>query len=119
MFQASVVLVLLVLLASGGQLKGPKCVRTFRELEESLINRYTNMESIRNAFYPPSRETTNTVNVYYFFDYGKVFHERNLDLSMHNYAFRWSLSSIFFLVRPDQLRYLSLFVYNGRTANVH
>ena len=110
---------LLVLLASygvrGELSNGGTCIKTIQELEKSLLARSTNMDSMRDAFYPPNRQAGIVVNVYYYFDDGNMDDEQNLT---YNYAFRWSTSAVLQFIRPELLQYLSLFTYHGHTTTL-
>ena len=90
------------------------CVQTFSELERSLIERKSNIDSMSDAFYPPNRQASDAANVYYFFNDGNKY--QNLDLGPYDYAFRWSTSPVFGTIRPELLQYLSLLVYQGQTT---
>ena len=67
-----------------------------------------------DAFYPPNRQVSIAANVYYFFNDGNE--HQDLDLGSYDYAFRWSTSPVFGIIRPELLQYLSLFVYQGQTT---
>ena len=70
-FQVSSV-ISLVLLLSCDEVIGKQfdCVRSFSELERSLISKDSNLDSVSNAFYPPNRQVSIAANVYYFFNDG-------------------------------------------------
>ena len=113
--QVSCLFAVLLLLACDG-VRGEQlpCVQTFSELERSLIARESNIESLSSAFYPPNRQATDAANVYYFFNDVKQY--QDLDMGSYDYAFRWSTSPVFGIIRPELLQYLSLFVYQGQTT---
>ena len=90
------------------------CVQTFSDLERSLFEKESNIDSMSDAFYPPNRQVSIATNVYYFFN-DKVEHQ-DLDVESYDYAFRWSASPVFGIIRPELLQYLSLFVYQGQTT---
>ena len=120
MFQMSVVL---ILLASYGvrsePSRGGKCLRTFQELERSLVARDINLDGMRDAFFPPNRQKSVAVTVYYFFDNGELYDEQNLNPLSYRYAFRWSASPILEFIRPELLRYMSMFIYHGHATTIH
>ena len=110
---------LLVLLASYGVRSEPsksRCLKTFQELEKSLLARSANADSLRDAFYPPNRQTGIVVNVFYYFDDGTIYDEQNVT---YNYAFRWATSAVLQFIRPELLQHLSLYTYHGHTTTLN
>ena len=117
-FQVSSV-ISVVLLLSCDEVIGKQfdCVRSFSELERSLISKDSNLDSVSNAFYPPNRQVSIAANVYYFFNDGNEPGE-DMNVASYDYAFRWAASPVFELIRPELLQYLSLFVYQGQTTTI-
>ena len=90
--QVSDLFAVLLLTCDGVRGEQLPCVQAFSELERSLIERESNIESMSDAFYPPNRQASDAANVYYFFNDGNEY--QNLDLGSYNYAFRWSTSPV-------------------------
>ena len=102
-----------------GQINTEKCIKTYPELERSVIEQQTNMDSMVSAFFPPNRQSAIAADVYYFFDDRNVsLNAGNLNITSYDYAFRWSVSLVFTLIRPELLQHLSLFVYHGETRTI-
>ena len=77
------------------------------------------MDSMVSAFFPPNRQASIAAIVYYFFDDQNMsLNAENLDNTSYDYAFRWSASPVFNIMRPELLQYLSLFVYHGDTTTI-
>ena len=101
------------------QVNNENCIKTYQELERSVIQRQSNMDNMVSAFFPPNRQASIAANVYYFFDDQNMsLNAENLDITSYDYAFRWSASPIFNLIRPELLHHVSLFVYHGDTATI-
>lgn len=66
--QVSNLFAVLLLLACG-EVRGEQldCVQTFSDLERSLFETKSNIDSVSDAFYPPNRQVSTATNVYYFF----------------------------------------------------
>ena len=117
--RVSAVLILLLVLRDGNALDNENCIKTYQELERSVIQRQSNMDSMVSAFFPPNRQASIAANVYYFFDDRNMsLNAENLDITSYDYAFRWSASPVFNIMRPELLHYLSLFVYHGDTTTI-
>ena len=118
MLQASSVITVVLLLLCD-EVRGEQfdCVRTFTDLEISLISRDSDIDSMSDAFYPPNRQVSIAANVYYFFSDGNE-PDKDLDVVSYDYAFRWAASPVFELIRPELLQYASLFVYQGQTTTI-
>ena len=81
----------------------------YLKLEQSLLKRKENIDSLTQAFFPTNRQASISVNVtYHFVDSDNIL------------QYRWIDSSINMLIRGDLLTYLSLSVYNVdiRHANI-
>ena len=101
------------------QANNENCIKTYQELERAVIQRQSNMDSMVSAFFPPNRQASIAANVYYFFDDQNMsMNAENLDITSYDYAFRWSASPIFNLIRPELLHHLSLYVYCGDTTTI-
>lgn len=87
-----------LLLFACGEVRGEQldCVQTFSDLERSLFETKSNIDSMSNAFYPPNRQVSIATNVYYFFN-DEVEHQ-DLDVESYDYAFRWSASPVFGII---------------------
>ena len=100
--------------------KNHSCIATITELEKSLLQRKLNIDRLQRAFFPTDQHSPVAVDL--------VFH---LSTSLQNtseglcnssirlangtfdYKFRWSDSTVLLFIRPELLRPLSLFVYQG------
>ena len=121
MMGMSATLILLLVFCEVNAIEKFNCIKTYQELERSVIERRSNMDSMMSAFFPPNRQTAIAADVYYFFDDRNVSlkaHTGNLNIASHDYAFRWSASLVFTLIRPELLQFLSLFVYHGETKTI-
>ena len=85
------------------------CIKSFAQLEKTVITRGSNVDKIMDGFYPPNKQITMAANVYYFFENSSSF----------DYKFRWSASPILQVIRPELLEYLSLGLFSGRTETVN
>ena len=116
------VLILLLVFHEGiavEQANNENCIKTYQELERAVIQRQLNMDSMVSAFFPLNRQASIAANVYYFFDDQNMsMNAENLDITSYDYAFRWSASPIFNLIRPELLHHLSLYVYRGDTTTI-
>ena len=90
-------------------LKG--CISTFSELEKSLLSRESNLDILKEAFFPVNRQTSIVVNVYYYMPTGNMSMVSGLEALDHDYKFRWTLSSVHVFIRPALLECLSLYIY--------
>ena len=70
-------------------------------LEQSLLKWPQNVQGLRRAFFATNRQASIAVQVHYCFN--------NSDLCLQ---YRWVDSSINMLIRPDLLKFFSLFMYN-------
>ena len=61
------------------------CVQDYQGLVYSVMNRSSNMEAIRNAFYPPNEAKSNVVIVQYFADCD----EDEVSQCNETYIFQW------------------------------
>ena len=119
MMRVSAVLILLLVLRDSNALDNENCIKTYQELERSVIQRQSNMDNMVSAFFPPNRQASIAANIYYFFDGQNMsLNAENLDITSYDYAFRWSASPVFNIMRPELLHYLSLFVYHGDTTTI-
>ena len=119
MREVSAVLILVLVLRDGNALNNKNCITTYQELERSVIQRQSNMDNMVSAFFPPNRQASIAANVYYFFDDRNMsLNAENLDITSYDYAFRWSASPVFNIMRPELLHYLSLFTYHGDTTTI-
>ena len=89
------------------------CANVLR-IGKIFSERKSNIDSVSDAFFPPNRQVSDAANVYYFFNDGNE--HQDLDLGSYDYAFQWSTSPVFGIIRPELLQYLSLFVYQGQTT---
>ena len=97
------------------------CIETFIELEESLIQRKSNINRLHNAFFPSNQQVPVAVDLVVHFStslqttYHKLCHPSTARLDNHtaDYKFRWFASTMLLFIQPEMLRPLSLFVYRG------
>lgn len=80
------------------------CIDNYFQLEESLLNRTTNLASLRQAFFPTNRQASVVINVTYHIVGSKA-----------SLKFRWVDSPVLQLIRTDLLYYLSLLTFNVET----
>ena len=119
MIQQVVVILLLVFYNVNGELsEGEECITTYQQLERSIIGQDANINSMMDAFYPPNRQPSIAANVYYFLDGLQEINRQNMDVPSYDYAFRWSVSWVFAVIRPDLLQLLSLFLYHEHTPTI-
>ena len=72
---ASCTFILLILMltwhgARCEQRESGRCINSFQQLERSVVSRDSNMDSLMDAYYPPNRQESIAVNVYYFIETG-------------------------------------------------
>lgn len=115
--RVSTILILLLVFCEVSAINNANCIKTHLELEKSVIARQSNMESMVSAFFPPNRQASIAAEVFYFFGNVSLSAE-HFDIISYDYAFRWSASPVFNLIRPELLQYLSLFVYRGETTTI-
>ena len=119
MMGVSVVLIVLLVLCQGDAAEhttNENCIKSYQDLEMSVIERPSNMDAMNLAFSPPNRQAGIAAEVYYFFNDRNT--SLNTDITSYDYAFRWSSSPIFNLMRPELLHQLSLFVYHGGMTTI-
>jgi len=114
--RVSTILLLLLVFCEVSAVNNENCIKTHLELEKSVIARQSNMESMVSAFFPPNRQASIAAEVYYFFGNMSMSAE-NFDITSYDYAFRWSASPVFNLIRPELLQYLSFCVSWGDNNN--
>lgn len=115
--RVSTILILLLVFYEVTAINNANCIKMYLELEKSVIARQSNMKNMVAAFFPQNRQASIAAEVYYFFGNVSLSAE-NFDITSYDYAFRWSASPVFNLIRPELLQYLSLFVYRGETTTI-
>lgn len=94
------------------------CIKTFMELEESLFSLKSNINCLYQAFL----NLPATVNVLVHFStslrntsFQKLCNPSitRLDSNTFDYKLRWSASTVLYFLKPEVLKFLSLFVYQG------
>ena len=93
----------------------------YPELQESLLQRKANIDSLDQAFFPINQRTPVAIDVIFHFSTSlqkanQGLHnlsEARLDNATFDYKFRWSASAVLAFLRPELLEPLSLFVYQG------
>ena len=126
-------LLLPILEARGGK---RNCISNFPELEEELLQRKQNLDSLKEAFFPPNRQLSIVVDVHFYFlpnisslSEGSTLEDVSIDdqptlkrfeLGHYDYKFRWAASSVTTFIRPDFLEAFSLYTYfdSTKTAKV-
>ena len=116
------------------------CISNFPELEEEFLQRKQNLDSLNEAFFPPNRQLSIVVDVYFYFllnisspptSEGSTLEDNSIDeddqptlehleLGYYDYKFRWAASSVVTFTAPDLLEILSLYTFfdSTKTAKV-
>ena len=97
------------------------CIATITELEHSLFQRKSNIDRLQRAFFPSDQHFPVAVDLVVHFSTSLQNTSRGLcntsTIRLKNgtfdYKFRWSESTVLLFIRPEMLRPLSLFVYQG------
>ena len=105
----------------GNYSEDSSCIKTFIELEESLVKQRSNINQLHNAFFPSNQRVP--VAIYLLVHFSTSLRTTSyklcnpstvrLDNQTADYKFRWSASAMLLFVQPEMLRPLSLFVYRG------
>ena len=103
--------------------KNCSCITTFMELEESLLQRRSNMDNLHQAFFPSNQQFPVAVDLVVHFSTSLQTTSSQglcnpstarLDNGTFDYKFRWSVSAtVLHFVRHEVLSFFSLFVYQG------
>ena len=117
-----------------------KCIRTQYDLQQSLVNRIVNLETLNQAFSPTNHQDSISFYVYYHFcslnpvnsslpscsalenwvhglHLGK---KGTLDFSeRYMFKFLWNASPINLFIRPDLLQTLSLYMFQVHLPEAH
>lgn len=97
------------------------CIATITELEQSLFQRKSNIDRLQRAFFPNDQHFPVAVDLVVHFSTSLQNTSRGLcntstirlENGTFDYKFRWSESTVLLFIRPELLRPLSLFVYQG------
>ncbi len=119
-----------------------KCIRTQYDLQQSLVSRTVNMETLNGAFSPTNRQDSISFYVYYHFC-SLNSTNRSLDLpscstlekwvhGLHSgekgtldfsesyaHKFLWNVSPINLFIRPDLLQTLSVYMFQVHLPEAH
>ena len=100
--------------------KDHSCIVTITELEKSLFQRKLNIDRLQRAFFPTDQHSPVAVDLVFHFSTSLQNTSEGLcnppirfDNGTFDYKFRWSESTVLLFIRPELLRPLSLFVYQG------
>ena len=101
--------------------KDHSCIATITELEKSLFQRKSNINRLQRAFFPSDQHSPVAVDLVVHFSTSLQNTSEGLcnssttrlDDATFDYKFRWSESTVLLFIRPELLRPLSLFVYQG------
>ena len=121
-----VIVALLTAAATATRMKGQQegndsCIATFMDLKDSLAKQNSNINRLHNAFSPSNQRVPVAVDLLVHFSTSlnttsyKLYNPSTvrLDNQTADYKFRWSASAMLLFIRPEMLRPLSLFVYQG------
>ena len=103
----------------GNSSKNCSCITTFMELEESLLQRRSNMNNLHQAFSPSNQQFPVAVDLVVHFSTSlrttssQGLSTVRLDNNTFDYKFRWSASTVIHFVRHEVLSFSSLFVCQG------
>ena len=102
---------------------GKQCVENFYELRESLLSRESNIENMREAFFPANRQASSALDVlYYFRDENDTSNSNTslerLETESPAYRFQWTVVQLLILLRPRVLQGLSLHLFHPLTETV-
>ena len=97
------------------------CIATFMDLKDSLAKQNSNINRLHNAFSPSNQRVPVAVDLLVHFSTSlqttsyKLYNlsTARLDNQTADHKFRWSASAMLLFIRPEMLRPLSLFVYQG------
>ena len=100
--------------------KDHSCIATITELEKSLFQWKLNIDRLQRAFFPTDQHSPVAVDLVFHFstslrNTSEGLCNSSIRLANHtfDYKFRWSDSTVLLFIRPELLRPLSLFVYQG------
>ena len=86
------------------------CINNLIDLEKSLLNQSSNVESLTRAFFPPNRPSPPVVEACYYVLPNTVVEPENMEQCENaTYRFRWSVSPIYLYMDPNLLESLSLY----------
>jgi len=108
------------------------CISNFPELEEEFLKRKQNLDSLNEAFFPPNRQLSIVVDMYFYFlpntsspsegstlEDGSIDDDQptleHLELEYYDYKFRWAASSVITFIGPDLLQVVSLHTFFDST----
>ena len=87
------------------------CISNLIDLEKSLLNKSSNVESLTRVFFPPNRPFPPVVEACYYVLPNTVVDPENMERCENaTYRFRWTVSPIYLYTDPNLLESLSLFV---------
>ena len=125
--QPMIILLALVLPILEARVGKHNCISNFPELEEELLQRKQNLDSLNEAFFPPNRQLSIVVDVHFYFlpnisslSEGSTLEDVSIDdqptlkrfeLGHYDYKFRWAASCVTAFIRPDLLEAFSLYTY--------
>ena len=111
---------LLTTAVAGNCRKDHDCIATITELEKSLFQWKLNIDRLQRAFFPTDQHSPAAVDLVFHFSTslqntseGLCNSSIRLANGTFDYKFRWSDSTVLLFIRPELLRPLSLFVYQG------
>ena len=94
------------------------CIKTFMELEESLFSLKSNINCLYQAFL--NFPATVNILVHFSTSLRTISFQKHcnpsttrLDNNTFDYSLRWSASTVLYFLKPEVLKFLSLFVYQG------
>lgn len=86
------------------------CINNLIDLEKSLLNKSSNVESLTRVFFPPNRPPPPVVEACYYVLPNTVVDPGNMEQCENaTYQFRWTVSPIYLYTDPNLLESLSLF----------
>ena len=115
------ILILLYLLVFQQVSLGKQCIENFYELRDSLLTRDSNIENMREAFFPANRQASSALDVMYYFRDENATSNTSLELletESPAYRFQWATVQVLILLRPSVLQGLSLHLFYPLTETV-
>ena len=118
MFDLNRIVILAVLLAgvaltpanAQGNDTNSTCINNLIDLEKSLLNKSSNVESLTRSFFPPNRPIPPVVQACYYVLPNAVVEPGNLEQCENaTYRFRWTVSPIYLYMDPNLLESLALY----------
>ena len=119
MFDFNRIVILTVLLAgialapanAQENITNPSCINNLIDLEKSLLNKSSNIESLTRAFFPPNRPFPPVVQACYYVLPNTVVDPENMEQCENaTYRFRWTVSPVYLYMDPNLLESLALYV---------